>query len=93
MTVTGRAAPYKEHAPEPWVRHLHRCHTKVLPLHPKPCDFQAVRSTPQNEQIPASPGADRREAFVKEGPAPGEAPCDDDPQDRRPAGVTTGDER
>ena len=23
-----------------------RCHTKVLPLHPKPRDFQAIRSTP-----------------------------------------------
>ena len=25
---------YKKHAPKLWVRYLHRCHTRVLPLHP-----------------------------------------------------------
>ena len=36
---------YKKRAPELCVRYLHRCHTKVLTLHPKPRDFQAIRST------------------------------------------------
>jgi hypothetical protein len=44
MAVTGWAALYKKRPPEPWARYPHRCHTRVPPLHPKPGDFQAIRS-------------------------------------------------
>jgi hypothetical protein len=50
----ARPAAYKKHAPEPCVRYLHQCHTRVLPLHPKPRDFQAIRSTPMDSGPPSA---------------------------------------
>ena len=57
-SVSGPRSPprpasiYKKHAPEPWVRYLHRCHRKVHSLHPKPEGLQAIRSTTRSTPPP-----------------------------------------
>jgi hypothetical protein len=45
------ASVYKKHAPEPCVRYLHRCHTKVPPLHPKRWTFRS----PVPRPVPRGP--------------------------------------
>jgi hypothetical protein len=35
----------ERHAPRPYARYLHRCHTRVPSLHPKPQDFKVTGST------------------------------------------------
>lgn len=48
-TAAGRAklkaTHYERHAPRLCVRHLHRCHTPVPPLHTKPQEFLVTCST------------------------------------------------
>ena len=42
--IDSRTFFYKKHAPEPCVRYLHRCHTRVPPLHPERWDSPLSRS-------------------------------------------------
>ena len=51
----ARPAAYKKHGPEHWVCYLHRCHTKVSPLHQKLWEFQAIRSTTRSTLLNSVP--------------------------------------
>ena len=48
----AQPAAYKDNAPKLWVRYLHRCHTKVHSLHPKPEGLQAIGSTTRSTPPP-----------------------------------------
>ena len=55
-----RPVDYEKHAPEPCVRYLHGCRTKVPSLHRKPGDFQAIRSTTRSSAVDSAPTSARR---------------------------------